>query len=648
MCGICGVWGSIQPEIIEGMVSAMHHRGPDDSGIYHNESVSLGMARLAIIDLSPAGNQPMSTPDENIWIVFNGEVYNFQTEREILVKAGYTFKSATDTEVVLRMYEHYGDDFLLRLRGMFTLAIYDRIHNRLLIARDHLGIKPLLYTQVGERLIFASELKALLATDLVQREINPDALRQLLTYGSVTQPNTMLSNVFMLLPAHRMIIENGQQRIERYWSLGVNRRPELNHASYEEQTTVLLQELETCVQLQMVSDVPLGAFLSGGTDSSILVALMARIAGKRIKTFSVGFEADGHTFDERSIAQRTADFVGTDHTDVLITAEDARNHIEHIAYGLDQPSIDGVNTYFVSMAARRGMTVAISGTGGDELFAGYPWFWQMAAVQPPSPIQYLRGTMSRMLPDHMVRGRLWRWRQQGHFLERFAQTYHIFGAHAAAEILAPHLRFAANAGRAHTYDIKPLDELSGHGAIERVSALCLRGYTNNQLLRDIDATSMAHSLEVRVPYLDPVLTDIALSLPPSTKLNTSLSRSSLPLDATYDQIGAKKILIDAAHDLLPPNFGNQPKRGFTLPFAAWMHGPLNDILRESLSDNRIRQRGLFELNYTQQIRDSFLAGNGPWTYTWLLMMIELWQQQVMDQPAIKLRQGFANPQQVIQ
>jgi asparagine synthase (glutamine-hydrolysing) len=361
----------------------MHHRGPDDSGQFSDGQVSLGMTRLAILDPSSGGHQPMMTHDERIVVVYNGELYNFRSEKALLEKQGHTFSSSSDTEVVLRMYEHYGDDFVKRMRGMFALAIYDRRRGpgreRLLLARDQMGIKPLVYAHVDGRLVFASEIKALLASGLVTAEIDPVSLRLLLTYGSVYQPRTIIRGVQMLLPAHRLVIENGRERIERYWSLGLDRDASLRTRSYEEQVERVAAALEESVRLQMISDVPLGAFLSGGVDSALLAALMARQKGVgRLKTFSVGFEGEAEDIDETDDAERTARHIGTEHSRIVVRGADVRERICHIARGLDQPTVDGVNSYFVSLAARQAVTVAISGTGGDELFAGYHWFALMA------------------------------------------------------------------------------------------------------------------------------------------------------------------------------------------------------------------------------------------------------------------------------
>lgn len=640
MCGICGIWGHSDPAKTDQMVAAMHHRGPDDSGVYNDANISLGMTRLAVIDLNPTGHQPMSNPEQTLWIIFNGEIYNYREERVQLEKLGYKFVSTSDTEVILRMYEQYGDNFLLRLRGMFALAIYDKRQGsgreRLFIARDQLGIKPLLYSERGGTILFASELKALLASGSISSEIDPIALRLLLTYGSVYQPYTILKDVKALLPAHRMIIENGQKRVERYWSLGTDRYPELRNAPYEEQIRVVSEAVAESLKLQLVSDVPLGAFLSGGVDSSILVALMTRQAGHRVKTFSVGFDSEGVGFDESHDAAQTAKHLGTDHTHVLVTGRDVRERIFRIACSLDQPTVDGVNSYFVSWAARKGVTVAISGTGGDEMFAGYPWFqnMEMDSLQPRSWGARISARLARQnIFDPLLAGprgqELYRTRTQAGFLSRYSRQYQIFGSLGAARLLTPGIRASAQAGRAEHFDLQAIDELPSSDVIERVSALCLRGYTGNQLLRDIDAASMAHSLEVRVPYLDPVIADITMSLPFRSKSGNGDTSNSRWVN-TYRYTGAKKILIDAGRSLLPPDFDIQPKRGFTMPFDTWLKGPLNDVMSDALSEAAVRRRGWFDPIQVEQVCQNFQAGLSAWTDPWLLMMIELWAREILD------------------
>ena len=629
------------------MVGAMRHRGPDDEGIFQDDMVSLGMTRLSVIDLSPLAHQPMSNPEKTIWIVYNGEMYNFKSERHELEKKGHTFASHSDTEVALHLYEEYGDDFLLRMRGMFALAIYDRRRGpgkeRLLLARDHVGIKPLLFAHAGGRLLFASELKSLLASRLVLPDIDPEGLRQSLAYGSVHQPRTMLRGVSMLLPAHRMVVEKRGERIERYWSLGVDRRRGLRSLPYDVLVDEVASAVEESVRLHLVSDVPVGAFLSGGVDSSLLVGIMTRIAGNRVKTFSVGFDGEGAALNETEEAERTARFCGAEHTHVIVRGEEVRDCITHMARSLDQPSVDGVNSYLVSAAARRAVTVAISGTGGDELFAGYPWFAVMQRYQRDALARPLKARMqaaagriaAHSLLDPLLTG-LWgryldRARNSWGFTARYAGIYRIFGATRAAKLLSPELKSSVREGGAPLHEYFIQDELPEGEAVERVTALCLRGYTSNQLLRDIDAMSMAHSLEVRVPLLDVPLIELSLSLPPSVKLEKGGGVGD-PFRATYRSTGSKRILIDSGlkKGFLRDGIDLQPKRGFTMPFYGWLRGPLREVMEEALSDRAVRQRGLFSTTQVGKVRKDFLAGKTEWYFSWLLMMIELWCREVLD------------------
>jgi asparagine synthase (glutamine-hydrolysing) len=644
VCGICGILGDPPPGSVEAMAAAMRHRGPDDSGVFRDGRVALAMDRLAIIDVTPGGHQPMGNADGSVWIVYNGETYNFRSEREELAAKGHRFASASDTEVVLRLYEQHGDAFLARLRGMFALAVYDRRggpgRERLLLARDPLGIKPLLYARSGGRFIFASEMKALLASGLVERTIDPESLRLLLSYGSVNQPATAVAGVRMLLPGRKLVVEDGGERIEPYWTLGVDRREGLRGQPYERLVEEVQAALYESVRLQMVSDVPVGAFLSGGVDSSLLVALMSRAVGRKVKTFSVGFGAEGTHLDETDDAERAARFIGTDHTRVVVTGPEVRDRILHIASALDQPSVDGVNSYFVSLAARSAVTVAISGTGGDELFAGYPWFRNVVEAAARDARRGLRGVPGRIasaaarlplfdsLASGPSAGAVERIRGASGLLPGYAREYRIFDTGDAARALSPWLRRLTRAGREPSRDIQP-EELPAAPAIERVSALCLRGYTQNQLLRDIDAVSMAHSLEVRVPFLDPVVVDLALSLPADAKLGR-VGGPSGPGPLTYRESGAKRILIDAGRGLLPDGMDLQPKRGFGMPFGAWLAGPLRDVLDDALSDASVRRRGLFDAREVQAHKDRFAAGRDSWPKVWLLMMVELWCREVLD------------------
>lgn len=645
MCGICGVWGETETRRVEAMVRAMHHRGPDDSGVVSHANASLGMARLAIIDVSPGGHQPMSTPDGLISIVYNGETYNYLSEKKILEGRGYSFNSTSDTEVVLRMYEEYGDDFVTRLRAMFAVAIHDRRkgpgRERLLLARDHFGIKPLLYSQIGTKLVFASEIKALLASGLIEPEVDPVGLRYLLTYGSVYQPNTIIKNVKMLPPAHKMIVDERGVNIDRFWTLATDRRPELRSMPYGSAVEEMDAVLQESVRLQMISDVPLGAFLSGGIDSSLMVAMMARASSERVKTYSVGFGSEGEDIDETAEAAITAEHIGTDHTQVTVTSADVRRDIEHIAFGLDQPSIDGVNTYYVSRAARTGVTVAVSGNGGDELFAGYPWFIFMKNDQDRrtgSPLtagarSFAAAVAGGRLFDPLVSsslgGYITKARGLSGFVTRYGNLWQTFGPKGSAQLLDRRIRREAGAGSSVFDDLCKIDEIPNGSAVERVSGLALRGYNGNQLLRDMDAVSMIHSLELRVPFLDPAVADAALSLPDSAKLGDT-SRLSSEYLQSYRDSGAKRILLDIGKKYLPPDFDRKPKRGFGMPFGTWMQGALRDVVEDTLSDKTTKDRGILDVDAVRSVRGRAYDSSTIWMQPWLLMILELWCRQVVD------------------
>lgn len=606
MCGICGIIGPGRNDGTFRMISAMRHRGPDDFGVVLEAEAALGMTRLAVLDLSPAGHQPMWNSEKSICIVYNGEVYNFQELRTELEQKGHVFHSCSDTEIVLRLYEQYGDDFVARLRGMFAFAIYDRRQGinkeRLLLARDPFGIKPLYYFTENKRLVFASELKALLASGLVPRVFNRSILPILLVKGSIPQPETAVEGVQQLLPAHRMIFQEGICRVERYWDFSRTRYPQLLQLPYHEQVNFVRKVLEVIVAMQMISDVPIGAFLSGGVDSSLLVAFMARQSAQKVKTFSVGFGAEGADIDETDDAARVARYVGTDHTRVEVHGALVRDKFNHFISALDQPSVDGLNSYLVSWVASQHVKVAISGTGGDELFAGYPWFATMVAAE-----------------------------KQGvdNFALSYANQYTIYGAEQALRTVHPEVIAQFQADHFLSELAYRQDQMPDAQAFERVSVLCLRGYTQNQLLRDIDAVSMSHSLEVRVPFLDTVLADVALALPIESKINPR-SFGLDPYAATYRDLGVKRILIDIGRGMLPPDMDVQPKRGFGMPFDYWLKNNLIDILEDTLSPASVHKRGLFSVDAVQATKQSFYSGSVGWSHPWLLMVTELWCRNNLD------------------
>ncbi len=645
MCGISGIWGLSDKKSIDKMLDAIKHRGPDDSGSFIDHNVTLGMVRLAIIDTTSHGHQPMISECGNIVIVYNGEVYNYREERNALLQKGYKFHSDSDTEVVLKLYEEYGDDFLTRLRGMFALAIYDKRipdgRERLLLARDQFGIKPLFYKVKNGKVIFASELKAMIASGLIDKNINHDALRLLFTYGSIKQPQTILKDIFMLMPGHKFVIEkNGRITTQQFIKNMFQKDNSISRLSYIEQENYLFEALTESVRCQLVSDVPIGAFLSGGIDSSLITVIMSQLMSDKVKTFSVGFESEGSGIDESEDALKIADFLGTDHNRVIITGDDFKKSFLHIIKSLDQPSVDGVNSYFVSQAAVKNVTVSLSGTGGDELFAGYPWFVKMLQfdahfLDADVKEKVLSNLFSLKIFDNaaLVSGKLSgvieRYRSRSSFTSAFGRQYYINELIDINKIFTKNILKQMKKGGDLSREYDDIDELRNDSVLNRVSALCINGYLRNQLLRDIDVMSMTHSLEVRVPFIDPVILKIALSISDSAKVSNDVTDKD-PYSNTYRELGTKKILINIGKKYLPKDYDLQPKRGFGMPFDHWMKNNISEYIEDALSYKSVVSRGFFSYEYVNSMYNLFKEGIGSWAQIWLFVVVEYWCREYID------------------
>lgn len=625
MCGIWGAVGIADEQMAEAAAHAMRHRGPDGHGTFVAHEplpVSLANARLAIIDLSEAARQPMSTPDGRFWIVYNGEVFNFQALRQLLQDAGHQFVSNSDTEVILHAYQEWGEHCLDHLRGMFAFAIWDRAEARLFAARDRLGIKPFYYTRPtlpdgdGACLMFASEIKTLLASGLIEPRLSFPALHHYLSFYAVPSPYTILEGVEMLPPGCCLTYQDGQLRTRPYWTLPPGEPLEM---AQEEIVARLRALLEESIRLRMIADVPVGAFLSGGIDSSAVVALMTQASGEQLKTFSIGFGAEGEDIDERSGARGLADFYGTDHTEVIVSGREVREQLPAIIRALDQPSGDGLNTYLVSQATARHVKVALSGLGGDELFAGYPQFrlFQRADrarsvwEKLPGPArQAARGTAARV--ERVRHAVTW---LEGDLLERYERVRVLFGEDAKLALYAPQTVAALAAPEPSLDYLSRFVHPAEQGSVARLTRLELLNYMAHTLLRDTDAMSMAHSLEVRVPLIDHKLVEFAARIPARLKLHNGRS---------------KWVFAEALRDVLPAEVLNRPKRGFEMPVAAWMRGELRDVLEDVFSAASVGRRGLFRYEAARAVYDDFLAGNGPYMRAWALATLELWMRAFID------------------
>lgn len=597
MCGIAGIFSTTQVPDAEinlaKMLQAMRRRGPDSSSL---QSVTgggwLGHTRLAVIDPSPAGMQPMRRGPYTI--VYNGEIYNFKEERNLLKKQGAEFQTKTDTEVLLALYERYGINFTRRLYGVYSFALFDDNTQTLYCCRDALGIKPFIYCELNGTLIFASELKALLASGLVPKEIDHDAALGLMIRGSVPQPQTLLKHVRVLPAGHMLRRQNGRITLTAHDQLSI---PAPFQGSPADRLEAARSLLATILEQQTISDVPLGAFLSGGLDSSLMVALLAQQRAS-LKTFSIGFEPDLSTVteDETDDAALVAAHLGVQHSVIRIEQRDICRNLPAIARDLDHPTVDGVNSWLVCRAAAQELKVALSGTGGDELFAGYPWFAAMLKT--------------RKRP-------WWRFWQSDDFVDTFNKQYFIFAPDMARQLVPA----GENLPRRE-------DPFASSGILNRVTGCLLSGYTRDQLLFDMDTAAMAHSLEVRVPLLDPRLVEFALSLPDDSKISPSRADA---VPGSYAHSGVKRLLMDLGRPLLPEGFDNRAKRGFTMPFDAWLKGELRETCQDLLSPETVKKRNIFDPVAVGKVRKDFYAGQAPWVQPWLLMMTELWASEVLDQ-----------------
>ncbi len=631
MCGIAGIVLhpgralSDLPQRLAAMRDAMRHRGPDDAGIYVSSDRRVGLVncRLAIRDLSPAGHMPMSTADQTVWISYNGEVYNAEALRSRLVVQGYHFCSNSDTEVILQGYRAWGAAVVAQLRGMFAFAIVDQrdpSHAILFLARDRLGIKPLYYARCAEGLLFASELKTLLASGLLTAELDPAALVAYLMLGSVPDPLSVYRGVRILEPGCSLTLTLDDRVLDpvvaRYWQLPAETDETISAADALEQVAALLED---AVRSHLVSDVPLGAFLSGGMDSSSVVALMHALGAAPIRTCSMVFEEA--EYSEAGYAQAVADATSSEHYARVITARDVQDNLDRIFWAMDQPTIDGVNSYFVCQTAREaGLTVALSGLGGDELFGGYPNTFQTL----PRLLTILQRTRRIPLVPELLRIALTlpmthqRWAKVAAALARpvsAASAYVVCrGLFAPTEVRAlvsDEVWYEAQ----RTFDVVAqvaeragAPQPSASGMFNWVSRAELRNYTQHQLLRDTDVMSMAHSLEVRVPLLDHHLVEAVLRLPASVK-------------AMRNGSGPKPLLAEALGQRLPALVRHRnDKRGFTFPFDVWLRGPLqcaDDAASVALP-------GLLRHERVRHVYRGFAAGTIHWSRPWALKVLESW------------------------
>jgi asparagine synthase (glutamine-hydrolysing) len=632
MCGICGVAGQADEALLKAMLARIAHRGPDDEGIYLTKTASglavgLGHRRLAIIDLSPAGHEPMADATGEIWLTYNGEIYNFRALRRELEAAGHRFRSDSDAEVIIYAYREWGRDFLSRLNGMFAFAIWDARDQSLLLARDRLGIKPLYYADTPAGFAFASEIKALLAIPGMHRAVDLAALDQFMTFLWTPDPRTIFQGVHKLPPAHYLIYQNGRAQTFEYWDVDFNEDETLTESEWVER---LREQIKRSAEMQMVSDVPLGAFLSGGLDSSSLVALMTEASERKLTTYTFGFKPEDLRYDILEDDVKYARVVGrefdTDYHEALLEPE-VIELLPKLIYHLDEPVADPaiITSYLICRAARERLTVLISGMGGDELFAGYP---RHAAVKVAEAYNMIPSFISRpvvaALPGARP-GRLMALFRNTKKLARSArlpkrERYLGFGTYFTeadkSELYAGKLRDAASGFDAYREHRRYFDRVAGQDFINQMLYVDLKTFLPCLNLTYTDKTSMASSVEVRVPLLDHELVEMAARLPARLKLK-GLTR--------------KYVFKRAAEAWLPREIVYRKKAGFSAPLRAWLARDLREMVEDLLSAENVRRRGYFDYATVRRLIDDNGSGREDNSLKiFQLLTLELWHRAFID------------------
>lgn len=621
MCGITGVIytdpsRSVDNRLIEDMCSVIHHRGPDEWGMWTKGPVGIGMKRLRIIDLS-GGAQPISSANGSVRIVFNGEIYNYLDWRTDLANKGYKFKTQSDTETILHLYDAFGEDCVQHLRGMFAFAIWDGGSRKLFIARDRFGKKPLHYLHDESKIVFGSEIKSILRHPDVRTEVHRPAIINYMTYGYTPDPYTMFQGIYKLPPGHTLTWQDGKIDIRQYWDICFEpENPAREDAFYIDETDRLLHE---SVKIRMISDVPLGAFLSGGIDSSLVVAMMARQSTNPVKTFSIGFD-DGH-YNELPYARMVANKYNTDHHEEIVRP-DAEAVVSDLLNVFDEPFGDSsaIPTYYVSRLARRHVTVALSGDGGDEIFAGYDRYLDTRLSSytdhiPKAIRQRVFGKMADLLPEGFYGRNSLRYlsldvdrRYAGKAYDRLSDWYRTKFSDNLIDMIGS--EGPDPALRQYLSSVKALD------AVTRRQYLDIKRYLPGDILTKVDRTSMLVSLESRAPFLDHILAEFAATIPAGLKVkNRSL----------------KHVLKVLARKYLPSELIARPKMGFAVPVAKWINNEWHEMSHELVLGKRALERDNFNPSYLRRILIEHNSGRRNHSGAiWKLMVLEMWYRSFID------------------
>jgi asparagine synthase (glutamine-hydrolysing) len=641
---MCGIAGLVAADGLRGDAAAratamreiLAHRGPDEAGLHCDPHAALAHRRLSIVDLA-SGQQPLSNEDGTVWVSFNGEIYNHADARRELEASGHRYRTRSDTETIVHAYEQWGDDCVHRFRGMFAFALWDAPRRRLLLVRDRLGIKPVYWTRVGDTLLFASEIKSLLASGIVAAEPNTSALPEVLSTRYVAGTDTLFCGIHKLLPGHRLVFQDGRVEITQYWDVPIGVTPRRD-ADPRELVSRFRSLLTESVKLRLMSDVPLGMFLSGGIDSSAIAALMGRMIDRPLQTFSVAFHE--RAFNEMAYAREVARAINAEAHEVVIDDHDFFGALPRLVWHEDEPIAhpSSVPLYFVSELARRHVTVVLTGEGSDELLAGYgkypriAWNWRAGTVYERMLPRALRDTVSRAIVPRLP-GRVGRYARRS-FLAMARTPASMFLDNFAAirlrdqrQLLSPAIRAGVTPERAYASSLAYFEKPNGHSTfLDRLLYTDIKTYLVELLMKQ-DQMSMATSIESRVPFLDHELVEFAAALPDSLKLSGFTT---------------KRVLREAMKGVLPESILNRPKMGFPVPFGAWTRGRWNAVARDVLLDRRTRERGVVEpASVDRLLRDHAAGRTDGWDRIWSLMNLELWYRTFIDGAGVQTLPGPA-------
>jgi len=623
MCGICGKVGlqaapGVDTGLVRRMMKELTHRGPDDDGIYISPQAVLGQTRLSIIDLN-TGKQPIANEDGTVWVVFNGEIYNYQELRKELLGRGHRLATQSDTEVIVHLYEDHGDDCVAWLRGMFAFALWDTRKNRLLIARDRVGIKPLYYTQTKDALLFASEIKSILLDPSVPRDVNPQAIDRFLTFFYLPGAETLLRGIQKLEPGHLLSLEGGRIQIRKYWDLQFAETPV--NGSFTAVKEELVELLRETVRDHMISDVPVGILLSGGVDSTAMLGFAVEQTDKKVKSFTIGFEGERFA-DERPFARLAAEKHGSQHYEMTIRAKDFADFLPKYVWHMEEPVCEppAVALYYVTKLAREHVKVLISGEGGDEAFAGYQnyrnllWLERLKAGMGTlaGPMGSVLGSVGRFTgSERLTRySRLMSVPLQRYYFSRTASPYGYFNQNRDA-LYSSGFRQAVNPNQSTEIVEALFARVAGRDPLSQMLYVDTKTWLPDDLLIKADKITMANSLELRVPLLDHKVLEFAARLAPHYKVHGFTT---------------KYILKRAFDGRIPEAILNRPKTGFPVPFETWFRTDLNGHVRALLTDRRTLERGYFEKRAIEQL----LNGNGCASELFCLVTLELWHRLFLD------------------